>query len=131
MSEEAEVPHDPPTEIIQAIGFDVSSSCLQNSGSICPMRRTSRISFALLASVLFGTPVSALRSSPVRCGRCVRSNKKFTLPTASIAAAAQMRRSPRASVDGLRAHGVNARVYRRAHAPVAWKEVHVAGSLRA
>ena len=90
----------PAMEIIQAIGFDASSSSRQNSGSICLMCRTSRISFALLAMVLFGTPVSALRSSPVRWGRCVRSKRKFTLPTAWMAAAAQMRKSPRTSGEG-------------------------------
>ena len=84
----------PPTEIIQDIGFDASSSRRQNSGSSWPMRRTSRISLALLAMVLFGTPVSALRSAPVRWGRCARSNKEVHATNG-----VDRRRCPNAKVD--------------------------------
>jgi hypothetical protein len=36
----------------------------------------------LFAIVVFGTPVSAARSSPLRCTGCKRSKMKFARPTA-------------------------------------------------
>jgi hypothetical protein len=46
------------------------------------MRSTSQMTLALFATVLFGTLVSSLSRSPVKCERRVRSSMKFTLPTA-------------------------------------------------
>src|SRR3954447_1225286 len=70
----------PFTEINQASGCESKISRRQSSGSIGPIRRRSRISFALAARVLLGIPVSMLNWSPVKCRRCERSNRKFTLP---------------------------------------------------
>jgi hypothetical protein len=72
----------PSTSISQAKGFCASSSRRQNSGSMGRRRRTSQMSLALAPIVLFGTPVSRLIASPLRCGFWPGSKRKFTRPIA-------------------------------------------------
>jgi len=59
---------NPSTTISYAAGFRSTHARRWNSKLKGPIFRLSRISLALFAMVLFGTPVSALRSSVVRCG---------------------------------------------------------------
>jgi len=67
----------PFTSIIQAMGLRAKRSLRQKSGSNWPVFSVSRMRRALLASVLFGTPLAALNWSVVRWrrqGRIVEGN---------------------------------------------------------
>jgi len=63
------------------MGLRAKRSLRQKSGSNWPVFSVSRMRRALLASVLFGTPLAALNWSVVRCGVKDGSLRKLTCPT--------------------------------------------------